>query len=439
MASKNYSSALAALKANPQTYADTVAGQIERIDDSKVVIVNKLANMVALETDSQLDDAALALDNITIATAGTTNILPGQDYVVPTGYYKGDVTIHADTEGGDLKYQTKTATPTKAQQVITPDSGYHGLSKVTVNAIPAAYQDVTSVTAVAADVLVSKKFVDSNGTVIDGAMPNNGTVTKVLDATLADGEYTNSSYTIAKGYHSGTGTISIAIESKSATPTESAQTITPSSGKVLGKVTVNAINKSNYLTSWTTDATAGAGNILVGKTAYVKGSKVTGTMTDNSASWDGSDATPVEHILDTSSDGSHITVPAGYHNGKGVVKVVTQTKSVTSAMLAQHTAIDVVADDGKVLSSVTIAALDSKYQDVSSVTATAGYVLTGYKFVNSSGTVVNGTMPNLGSISQTLDVLSSGADGVSKTHSAGYTTGGTCTVTNELYNLLAAI
>jgi hypothetical protein len=433
MASKTYAQAIEALKKDPQTYADTVAGQIERIDDSKVVIVNKLVNMVGIEADSQIDDAAISLDGVVIATAGTTTIKPGQDYVVPTGYYKGDVTIHADTEGGDLKYQEKTATPTKAQQVVTPDTGYHGLSKVTVNKIPDAYQDVTAVTATAADVLTSKKFVNSSGAIVDGSMVNNGTVTKVLDATQVSGEYTNSSLTIAKGYHSGSGTVSIVLEEKSATPTESAQTITPTSGKVLGKVSVAAIDKDTYLTKWTTDADAVSSEILTGKTAYVDGAKVTGTMVDNS-DWDAAD-----HVL-TAKDGqtTSINIPIGYHDGTGTVQIVSQNK--TAAALTPTTGKQtIIADTGKVLYSVTVPALDAKYQDVSSVTATAGYVLTGYKFVNSSGTVVTGTMPNLGSISQTLDVLNSGSTGVSKTHSAGYTTGGTCSVSADIYNLLAAI
>lgn len=433
MASKTYAQAIEALKKNPQTYADTVAGQIERIDDSKVVIVNKLVNMVGIEADSQIDDAAISLDGVTIATAGTTKIVPGQDYVIPTGYYKGDVTIHAETTGGDLKYQEKTSTPTKAQQVITPDTGYHGLSKVTVNAIPAKYQDVTAVTATAADVLVTKKIVDSKGAVIDGSMANNGTVTTVLDATQVSGEYTNSSKTIAQGYHNGKGTVSIVLETKSATPTEAAQDITPTDGKVLAKVSVAAIDKSTYLTKWTADADAISSQILIGKTAYVDGAKVTGTMADNS-DWDASD-----HVL-TAANGteSSIQIPIGYHDGTGTVKISSQNK--TANALTPTTGKQVItADSGKVLYSVTVPALDAKYQDVSSVTATAGYVLTGYKFVNSAGAVVNGTMPNLGSISATLDVLNSGADGVKKSHSAGYTTGGTCTVSADIYNLLAAI
>lgn len=41
--------------------------------------------------------------------------------------------------GGSPTLQSKTATPTTSQQVIQPDSGYDGLSQVTVNAIPSQY------------------------------------------------------------------------------------------------------------------------------------------------------------------------------------------------------------------------------------------------------------------------------------------------------------
>lgn len=440
MASKTYEQAIAALKKSPQDYAATVAGQIERIDDSKVVIVNKLVSMKGIEANSALDDAAISLDGVVIASAGTQNIAPGQDYVIPEGYYKGDVTIHANTEGGDLKYQEKEATPTKEVQVVTPDAAYNGLSKVTVKAIPAAYQDVTAVTATADKVLTGSKFVDATGAVIDGTMANQGSKSKVLDTTAADGEYTNTEFTIAKGYHDGTGKVTISVEAdKTIAPTETAQEVIASTGKVLGKVIVSAIDKPTYLTSWTNDATAAAGEILVGKTGYVKGAKVTGTMVDNSATWDGSDATPIEHVLDTSAETSHITVPVGYHNGKGVVKVVTEDMTVTAEQLAAHAAITLNASSGKVIRKVTIAALDAKYQDVSAVTAVAGDVLTGKKIVAADGTVVTGSMPNLGALNHTLDILNSGSAGVEVAHEAGYTTGGACKVTGDLYSLLAEI
>lgn len=67
------------------------------------------------------------------------------------------------------------------------------------------------------------------------------------------------------------------LQSKTVTPTKSVQNVVPDNGyDGLDKVTINAI-PTQYIT--TADATASANEIMSGETAYVNGSKVTGTFT----------------------------------------------------------------------------------------------------------------------------------------------------------------
>lgn len=106
-------------------------------------------------------------------------------------------------EGDDLyRLQEVTITPTKAQQVKTPDADYYGFSKVTVAAIPAKYKDTSGVTAEAADVLTGKTIVGADGTTIEGSMANNGAITKTIDGL------TETSASVPAGYTSG-GTVSL--------------------------------------------------------------------------------------------------------------------------------------------------------------------------------------------------------------------------------------
>lgn len=64
--------------------------------------------------------------------------------------------------------QSKTVTPTKAEQVVQPDTGYTHLAQVTVGAIPAAYITTTDANATAEDIK-NGKTAYVNGKKVTGA------------------------------------------------------------------------------------------------------------------------------------------------------------------------------------------------------------------------------------------------------------------------------
>lgn len=65
--------------------------------------------------------------------------------------------------------QAKTITPTKSEQTVTPDSGYSGLSSVTVDAIPSDYITTSDATATAEDI-VSPATAYVNGEKVTGSL-----------------------------------------------------------------------------------------------------------------------------------------------------------------------------------------------------------------------------------------------------------------------------
>ena len=160
-------------------------------------------------------------------------------------------------------------------EVLIPIGGSGGMSS-------------DEVTASRKDILQGKTTVtsDSNDEIMEGTMPNCGSKT----AELACG----GSYTIPEGYHNGSG-----------------------------KVTAKSLAAQ-------TAATAGAGDILSGKTAYVNGNKVAGTMPNRGA------------VTQALNCGGSYTIPVGYHNGSG---------KVAANSLASQTAANAVA--GNILKDKT--------------------------------------------------------------------------------------
>lgn len=290
----------------------SISTEISRIQSDRNTIRAKLVELGMANNTDNLDVLAAAIGDLVNRGAVTVTVQEGETYTIPKGYHNGSGTVSGVSGGGNYSLQSKTATPTKKQQNVTPDNGYYGLSDVTVAPIPDAYQDVTSVTAVDGDVLTGKIIVLTDGTVTTGTMANNGAVSKTLDATTI-------TYTIPKGYHSGSGTVKIDLETKTVTPTKSSQDITPTAGKVLSKVTVDAIpDKYQDVTG----VTAGAADVLYGKKIVdATGAVVNGNMSNNGA-------------VDATIDGITTTiysVPAGYTSG-GTVSLTNDIESALAAV-----------------------------------------------------------------------------------------------------------
>lgn len=181
----------------------SIATEISRIQTARNTLRTKAVDLGIGTSTDKLDTLATAFDGITNRGAVSAQVQEGDTYTIPAGFHNGSGTVSGVSGGGNYTLQAKgPITPTKAQQSIAPDSGYYGLSAVTIGAIPAAYQDVSSVTAVAGDVLANKIFVDDEGTVTTGTMPNNGTIAGTIDGITA------TSYTIPAGYTAG-GTVSL--------------------------------------------------------------------------------------------------------------------------------------------------------------------------------------------------------------------------------------
>ena len=87
--------------------------------------IDTVSGSVAIQQGYHDGSGSVAIDSTEQAKIIASNIKSGVEILGVTGTYTGE----------GVTAQSKTATPTNAQQVITPDSGYDYLSQVTVNAI----------------------------------------------------------------------------------------------------------------------------------------------------------------------------------------------------------------------------------------------------------------------------------------------------------------
>ena len=255
------------------------------------------------------------------------------------------------------------------------------------------------------------------------SIANNGAV----DISVQEGE----SYTIPKGYHNGSGVVkgvagggNYTLQPKTVTPTKSQQSITPDQGYYgLSGVTVKAIPENFQDVSATT---ATAADVLATKVFIAaNGTTTTGTMANNGG---------VSKTLDATTGNQSYTIPAGYHNGNGKVTVVLEEKTATPTTTTQN----ITPTAGKVLSKVTVSAIPAIYGDATEADAVAANILSGKKAIvnaNNVATMVEGTMTDNGTLTGSIDGLTT----TSYTIPSGYTAGGTVSLTNDINEALAAI
>lgn len=242
-----------------------------------------------------------------------------------------------------------------------------------------------------------------------------------VQVTVHEGD----TYTIPAGYHNGSGTVSgiagggnYTLQSKTAVPTKKQQSIVPDDGYYgMSGVTISAI-PDNYQD--VSSVTAGSGDVLTGKIfVAADGTVVNGDMINNGAVNKTLTATSISY-----------TIPKGYHSGTGKVSIVLEDYTVTPDKLT-HT---VYPTQGKVFGKITVKPIPDEYIVTSDATAVADNILSG-KTAYVNGTKVSGAMTNNGALNKSIDGLTTSE----VTIPAGYTSGGTVSLTSDIEEQLAAI
>ena len=369
--------------------------------------------------------------------------------------------VYGQVVFGTMPDHTGEATKTIpiGYQYSIPEGYYDGYSKITTQTL----EDATQASATA-EHIVADKTAWVNGEKITGAMP----YIDPIDMDLSPG----STYNIPKGYHTGNGSITVPSMDKLTIGTATEGTILfnkvawVNGEKVIGAMPNNpdldrglVPGETFYIPEgyhsgtgsvWVkpletfTPGDANENSILDGKTAWVNGQKITGSLSAVEAE---------EIVLDA---GVKYTIPAGVHDGTGTVEAETlenQTiadakssdiiraktawvngQKITGTLELSGTAVpaDVLsgstfynvdtntkltgtlslsgtAKEEDVLEGVSFYNTNAKRKLTGSLklsgTAKPENVLTGTSFYNTDAkTLVDGSMPNIGSVSVQLEV-----------------------------------
>ena len=230
-----------------------------------------------------------------------------------TGKYFSSVNVNVPI-GDTINNQDKTVVPTTSQQIITFDSGYTGLSQVTVNAIQTETKTVTPTTS-------SQSIIPSSGKYLTGvtvnAIPSQYIIPSGSQTVNVNDTYDVTSLAqLVVNVQTGSTIIN---QDKTVTPTENTQIITFDSGYTgLRRVTVYGID-SDYIGSdvprrSSSDLSASGATVSAPAGYYSTGASASvATMTLPTSSSTTSTGTSKLIITPTTSN-RYINIPVGYNS-----------------------------------------------------------------------------------------------------------------------------
>lgn len=340
----------------------------------------------------QFKESAASVASLTVTKNGT--------------YESGDtkvwnsVTVNVPTPTPTL--QSKTATPTEQQQTVSPDSGYDGLSSVTVDAIPPTYvgsgitrRTSSDLTASGATVTVpAGHYAAQASKAVASGTEGTPTATKGSvsnHAVTVTPKVTNDAGYIAGGTHSGTGvTVAaselvdgmLAINSSGTKDVTNYASASVKAGSATASATKSSV--SNHSVTVTPSVTCTAGWVTAGTANGTAVTVSASELVSGTYSVDSSGTKDITNYASISVPSGSATVPASITatvasvsagtNTLTLTKSVSVTPSVTAGYVSSGTAGD---SSVSLTANITTKAAATITPGTTNQTIAAGTYLTG--------------------------------------------------------------